>query len=149
MLIYHLGKSKYALQLSGEGAKLNGGRWNVIGQPCIYASEARSLCVLEYAANVSIDEMSDELSFSVYEIPDDGWASFRAKDLPNGWAGESSSVAIREWGTEQLKNNFAIRIPSVILPTEFNFILNPLHPDFKKLRIKEVEPFIFDQRIKK
>ena len=148
MIVYHLGKTKYARQLNGEGARLNGGRWNAVGQPCIYASEARSLCVLEYAANVYLDEMADELSFSVYEIPDEAWVSFPIKDLPDGWGDPSAPVSVKEWGTTQLKKSFALRLPSVIIPTEFNFVLNPLHPDFKKLRIKGVESFTFDRRIK-
>ncbi|GAA4754064.1 RES family NAD+ phosphorylase [Flavisolibacter ginsenosidimutans] len=149
MMVYHLGRSKYATQLTGEGAKLHGGRWNVIGQPCIYTSAARSLCVLEYAANVYLDEIAQDLSFTAYEIPEDGWASFQLKELPAGWMEISSSMFVKEWGTKQLQKYLALKLPSVILPSEFNFLLNPLHPDFKKVHIKEVETFTFDSRIKK
>ena len=149
MIVYHLGRTKFARQLTGEGAKLHGGRWNNIGQPCIYASEAKSLCVLEYAANVSLDEMNPDLAFTAYEIPDGSWATFTVRELPTGWRETPSPKAVRDWGPEQLQQHLALKLPSVIVPTEFNFLLNPLHHDFKKVRIKEVEPFTFDRRIKK
>ncbi|MBB1285655.1 RES family NAD+ phosphorylase [Flavisolibacter sp. BT320] len=149
MIVYHLGSTKFARQLTGEGAKLHGGRWNNIGQPCIYASGAKSLCVLEYAANVSIDEMNPNLSFTAYEIPNDSWAVFTPKDLPAGWQDVPSPAEVKEWGTRQLQKHLALRLPSVIVPSEYNFLLNPLHPDFRNVRIIEVEPFTFDRRIKK
>ncbi len=65
MEVYHIGSPKYASQLTGEGAKLHGGRWNSIGTPCIYTSESIALCVLEYAANVSIEQMPSLLSITV------------------------------------------------------------------------------------
>ncbi|HEV7333547.1 MAG TPA: RES family NAD+ phosphorylase [Flavisolibacter sp.] len=149
MVVYHLGSTKFARQLTGEGAKLHGGRWNNIGQACIYTSEAKSLCVLEFAANVSLDEMNPNLAFTSYEIPDVSWAVFTIKELPAGWMEIPSPDAVREWGTQQLQKHLALRLPSVIVPTEFNFLLNPLHPNFKNVRIKDVEPFTFDRRIKK
>ena len=149
MIVYHLGSTKFARQLTGEGAKLHGGRWNNIGQPCLYTSESKSLCVLEYAANVSLDEMNPNLSFTFYEIPDDGWRFFTAKELPAGWTDRPSPAAVRNWGTEQLQKHLALKLPSVIVPSEFNYLLNPLHPEFKNVRIIDVEPFTFDRRIKK
>lgn len=149
MIVYHLGRTKYAWHLTGEGAKLNGGRWNTIGQPCIYTSEAKSLCILEYAANVYLDEMTNDLSFTTYEIPDDSSLIFQPKDLPAGWMETPSPIAVREWGTEQLQKHLALKLPSVIITSEYNYLLNPLHAEFRKVRIKEVESFTFDRRIKK
>ncbi len=148
MTVYHLGRTKFARQLTGEGARLQGGRWNLIGQPCIYASEARSLCVLEFAANIRFDQIADDLSFTAYQIPDNSWASFQINDLPVGWMEMISPTNVKEWGTKHLQQHLVLKLPSVIIPSEFNFILNPLHADFKKIRIKEVHPFSFDRRIK-
>lgn len=149
MTVYHLGQTRYAHLLTGEGAKLFGGRWNKIGQPCIYTSETRSLCVLEYAANVTIEDVANELSFTAYDIPDDSWTSFTAKQLPQDWMEMQASNISREWGTQHLQNHLALRLPSVIIPLEYNIILNPLHADFKKVKIKIIEPYSFDKRIKK
>lgn len=151
MQVYHLGASKFATQLSGEGAKLFGGRWNNIGQPCIYTSESQALGILEYAANVSLENIPHSLSITVYMLPDDGWKEFKLSDLPKDWNEVPAPRSTMEFGTAHLQKGryLALKLPSVIIPTEYNFILNPLHPDFKKIRIKEVLPFNFDARIKK
>ncbi len=149
MLVYHLGITKFVKQLTGEGAKLHGGRWNTIGISCLYACESKALCALEFAANVLFDEMPEDLSFTTYEIPDDCRITFLQKNLPDDWREVPPSVNIQEWGSKQLKSQLAIKVPSVIIPSEFNFVINPFHLDFKKVRIKEVELFSFDSRIKK
>lgn len=148
MLIYHLGVTSYARQLTGEGAKLYGGRWNLQGIPCLYAGETKSLCALEYAANVLLENMPADLSFTTYEIPDNSWTSFSPKDLPVDWKETPPPESTQTLGSKLLQNRLAIRVPSAIIPSEFNFVINPLHADFKKVRIKEVEPFSFDKRIK-
>lgn len=144
-----MGTTVYARQLTGEGAKLFGGRWNLIGCPCIYTAGSKALCALEYAANVLLEQMPEDLSFTTYDIPDRSWGVFQTKELPADWDNTPASVRVKEWGTSQLQNHLALRLPSIIIHSEFNYILNPLHPDFKKVRIKEVEPFTFDRRIKK
>lgn len=151
MEVYHLGKTKFADQLTGEGAKLHGGRWNLIGHPCIYTSESRALSVLEYAANVQLEEMPASLSITVYSLPDRSWKEFLISDLPQNWQEVPAPQETKEWGSGHLQaaKILALKIPSVIIPSEFNFILNPLHPDFKKIKIKEILPFSFDTRIKK
>lgn len=149
MLVYHLGVAQFADQLTGEGAKLYGGRWNLVGHPCIYAGETKALCALEYAANVLLEDMPENLAFTTYEIPNDNLVSFGADQLPFGWQNTPPSKATQIWGSETLNGKLAIRVPSVIIPSEFNFVLNPLHPDFKKVKVKAVESFTFDPRIKK
>lgn len=150
MEVYHLGKTKFANQLTGEGAKLHGGRWNLIGSPCMYASESKALCVLEYLANVKADDMPSSLSITVYSLPDKSWKAFDITDLPKNWFQIPAPEETKRWGTQHLKANkfLALKIPSAILSSEFNFLLNPLHADFKKVKIKEVHSFTFDTRIK-
>jgi RES domain-containing protein len=151
MEVYHLGKTKFATSLAGEGAKLHGGRWNLLGSPCLYTSESKALCALEYAANVSLEEMPADLSFTVYTLPDKSWKEFHADDLPEGWQQVPAAEITKEWGSKLLYEAkfLALKIPSVIIPSEYNFVLNPLHSDFKKVKIKEVHSFSFDKRIKK
>jgi RES domain-containing protein len=151
MEVYHLGRTRFADQLSGEGAKLHGGRWNRIGQPCIYASESKALCILEYAANVSLDLLPLSLSITVYFIPDNSWKQFNENELPKNWNAVPVTSETKEWGTIHLqeKKILTLKLPSVIIPSEYNFIINPLHPDFKKVKIKNIHSFTFDQRIKR
>lgn len=151
MDVYHLGTTRFAEQLTGEGAKLHGGRWNLIGSPCIYTSESKALCVLEYAANVQLEELPASLSITVYSLFDKSWKEFSEKELPENWKQIPVPQKTKEWGSLHLQEAkyLALRLPSVIIPSEFNFILNPMHPDFKKIKIKEIHSFSFDKRIKK
>lgn len=150
MEVYHLGKTKFASQLTGEGAKLHGGRWNFIGYPCLYVSESKALSVLEYAASVNLEEIPSSLSITVYIIPDKSWKEYSEPELPQNWLQVPAPEETKEYGSRFLREAklLALKIPSVIIVTEFNFILNPLHPDFKKVKIKDVHPFTFDKRIK-
>lgn len=150
MEVYHLGKTKFAKQLNGEGARLHGGRWNKIGTPCIYVSETKALAILEYAANVPIEQMPFSLSITVYTIPEKSWKEFNVDELPKNWSQIPASQETKEWGSYHLQQakHLALKLPSVIIHTEFNCVLNPLHSDFNKVRIKEVHSFTFDTRIK-
>jgi len=150
MEVYRIGNSKYADQLNGEGARLHGGRWNGIGTPCLYTSESVSLCVLEYACNVSLDLLPVSLSITVITLPGGSWHEFKLNELPKNWKETPPPVETQLWGSKQLgeKSTLALKLPSVVIPTEYNYIINPLHPDFKNVKIKEVRPFNFDKRLK-
>jgi RES domain-containing protein len=150
MELYHIGSQKYAAQLTGEGAKLHGGRWNSIGTKCIYTSESIALSVLEYAANVSIEQMPFSMSITVYTIPGKSWKDFKLSDLPENWQEVPAPVETKIFGSQLLNEAkyLALKLPSVVILSEHNYILNPSHPDFKKIRIKEILPFTFDIRIK-
>lgn len=150
MEVYRLGNSKHARLLNGEGARLHGGRWNSIGIPCLYSSESVSLCVLEYACNVSLNLLPLSLSITVITLPDGSWHEFKLNELPKNWKATPPPVDTQLWGSKQLTeaSMLALKLPSVIIPTEHNYIINPLHPDFKKVKIKEVRPFNFDKRLK-
>jgi len=150
MLVYHLGHSRFARSLTGEGAKLHGGRWNRIGSPCIYTSESKALSILEYAANVRLSEMPASLSITVFEIPDKSWKEVAEIDLPQNWQSVPTPEETKIFGSSLLQQTafVAIKLPSVIIPTEYNFILNPLARHFEKVSIIDVHPFSFDKRIK-
>ncbi len=123
MLVYHLGHTKFAYSLTGEGAKLHGGRWNKIGVPCIYTSESKSLSVLEYAANVRLEEMPVSLSITVYELPEKSWKEISVDQLPKNWQEVPIPEENKLMATELLQslNILALKIPSIIIPSEYNF----------------------------
>ena len=70
MIVYRIGSTKYANDLTGEGARLNGGRWNHKLTPCVYTSESRSLAILEYTVNVNVYDIPRALSMASIEIPE-------------------------------------------------------------------------------
>jgi RES domain-containing protein len=150
MIVYRIGKSRFSRDLSGEGARLFGGRWNTILTPCVYTSESRALALLEYTVNVNIEDIPRGLNITSIEIPDEGILEASQKDLPGNWTKVPAPSSTKEFGTRFLKSQIkpVLKIPSTIIINEFNYILNPLHPDSKSFKIVSVEDFIYDVRIK-
>jgi RES domain-containing protein len=150
MTVYRLSRTRYARDLSGEGARLFGGRWNHKLIPCIYTSQSRSLAVLEYTVNVNADDIPRALSMISIEIPDDNIFEPGEEILPGNWKEAPAPASTKDFGTRLLKkkNHLVIKIPSTIIPLEYNFILNPVHPDSGSIIISNVKDFIYDSRIK-
>jgi len=150
MIVYRVGKTRYAEDLTGEGARLNGGRWNHKLTPCIYTAESRALAVLEYTVNVNIDDIPRALSFSRIEIPDAGILVLSEADLPGNWKQVPSPFATKEFGTQLLKaaKNLIIKIPSTVIPNEYNYLINPAHPAIKNCKVTAIVDFVYDVRIK-
>jgi RES domain-containing protein len=150
MIVYRIGKTRYARDLSGEGARLNGGRWNHKLTACLYSSESRALAVLEYTVNVNIDEIPRALSITSIEIPDAAIAEMSVADLPGNWMETPALSSTKDFGTKVLKTAISpvIKIPSTVIPEEFNYLLNPMHPGSKGFKIAGVRDFVFDVRIK-
>lgn len=150
MQLYHLGSSRYARQLTGEGARLFGGRWNKKGDACIYTSGTRSLCMLEYLANVSLEEMPADMIITVYSFPDNLCRIVPIADLPQDWFNVPAPVSSKIFGSALLadKTCTCFAVPSAIVPAEKNYILNPAADGFEQLTIVGTEPFVIDHRIK-
>lgn len=151
MIVFRIGKTRYASDISGEGARLFGGRWNHKLTPCIYTSESRALALLEYTVNVNVDEIPPALSFTIFEVSDAELVEFKEAELPNTWRLIPAPPATKDFGTALLKSlkTPVFKIPSIIIPAEYNYILNPLHPDSKNFKIIRIQDFVFDARIKK
>lgn len=150
MIVYRVSKTKYANDLTGEGARLYGGRWNNKLIPCIYTSENRALALLEYTVNVNIDDIPRALSYVTIEIPDKSILELSAADLPRNWKNIPAPSSTKQFGTNLLNaaKSPILKIPSTVIPEEFNYILNPKHVDSKKFKILEIKDFIYDVRIK-
>ena len=152
MLVYRVAKTKWAGALDGEGARLHGGSWNHIGTPCVYTSESRALAILEYTVNTNLDDIPRALSIITIHVPDDETANFfmvPISSLPGDWRDSPASGSTKDFGTGLLKKNFhSLCIPSVIIPKEFNFLLNPLQGSGVSFTVVEIEDFIYDIRIK-
>jgi len=150
MIVYRISWSKYADDLTGKGAWLNGGRWNHKLIACIYASESRALAVLEYTVNVKINEIPRALSLITLEIPDTGILKLKEGELPGNWKDAPGPSSTKDFRTELLKAlKFPIlKIPSCIIPNEFNYILNPVHERSRYFKILEIRDFVYDVRLK-
>jgi RES domain-containing protein len=150
MILYRVGKTTHANDLTGEGARLHGGRWNHILIPCIYASESRALAVLEYTVNVNIDDIPRSISLTTFEVPGINVQEIKIADLPGNWIEIPAPTSTKDFGTKLLKGltSPVIKIPSAIIPQEFNYLLNPLHADRIHFNIISIQDFVYDVRIK-
>lgn len=145
MLLYRIAKKAYIEDLSGLGSRLYGGRWNEKGYSAIYTSSSLALCMCETLVHCDKSIILQNMFFAEMEIPDEMVPADFFKISQN----EETSIAGTKWLKE--KSSVAIRVPSVILPAEynkdFNVILNPEHPDFAKLKINTVVECPFDLRL--
>jgi len=151
MLVYRIGKTKYARDITGEGARINGGRWNHIGTPCCYSSESRALALLEYTVNVNIDDIPRALSITTFDIPARAIHTIKISELPGDWKQDPAPASTCDFGTQLLQTlkHLIIRFPSVIIPNEWNYIINPLHADRSLIKIVDTADFVYDLRIKR
>lgn len=148
MLVYRISKTQYASDLEGTGAKLYGGRWNHIDTPCIYTSQSIALAVLEYSVNVNIDFIPRALSVATFEIDDKKIKELKIKNLPGDWKDVPAPFSTKDLGTKLLKDGVPIlKVPSTVVPFEFNFIINPFF-DTKHFKLKKLQDFVYDLRIK-
>lgn len=150
MTVYRLCKQAYMNDLSGQGAEINGGRWNNKGLPALYTSASRALAVLEVAVHVPFGIMPVNYYIIVIEVPEQaGVTEIKISDLPANWNRNPIVKATQYMGDDFLKShsNLTLQVPSATVPGDSNFIINPLHPNFKMLKIITVEPFEFDSRL--
>lgn len=148
MKVYRISKTQYANDITGTGAKLYGGRWNHVNTPCIYTSESRALAILEYSVNINASLIPDFLSLCVFELNENKIHEIAKDVLPSDWKKIPSSNSTKTIGTDLLHNNKAIiRVPSITIPEEFNYIINPtqLGKDFELIETKKIT---YDLRIK-
>ena len=150
MIVYRISSSKYANDLTGEGARLYGGRWNHKLTPCLYAAATRALAILEYSVNVNIDDIPRALSIVSIEIPDDNIPILKQAQLPGDWRQAPASSSTKDFGTALLQQTqyLTIQIPSAVVPEEYNYLINPLHPEIRTVHIIEIKDCVYDVRIK-
>ncbi|MCD6010643.1 MAG: hypothetical protein K0Q79_505 [Flavipsychrobacter sp.] len=149
MIVYRIEKARHAGDLTGEGARLYGGRWNHKLTACIYTSESRALALLEYSVNVCIEDIPRSLVITTLEVPGN-ILLLNSKELPKGWHTFPAPAAAKDYGTGLLikATHPVIQLPSAIIPGEFNYILNPLHRDSAKFKVLDISAFTYDVRIK-
>lgn len=146
MIVFRFAPALYKDDLSGEGARKFGGRWNSMGLPVVYTSLNISLALLELLIHhASYDEIRQNY-LTIMEVPEQV-TEINAGQLKNNWMNDESYT--RFMGDEFLytKTSLLLKVPSAIIPPESNILINPLHPDFKKIKITSAEAFAFDNRL--
>ncbi|MBX6364605.1 MAG: RES family NAD+ phosphorylase [Gemmatimonadetes bacterium] len=148
MRLYRIASAPYA-RLDGEGARLYGGRWNSRGVAVVYASTTLSLAALEYLVHTDIDNVPGDLVALTIDVPDEAPVEEVAlEELPDGWRTGVDHPACIARGDDWIRRGSALllRVPSAVIPIEFNGLLNPVHPAAAALTVVS-EPFAFDPRL--
>ena len=125
-------------------------RWNHKGRRIVYTSQSLSLATLElWVHTPPIEPLTTYASIAAW-IPDGLQITVLDREaLPQGWQEDPPPASLRDLGTHWLisKVSAVARVSSAIVPTEYNYLLNPEHPDFGLITMAEPIPFVFDQRM--
>jgi len=150
MISFRISKGQYAHDLSGRGAEKAGGRWNSRGVPVLYTSQSRALASLEMAVHIPFGFLPKDFKLISIELPEHcGLIEINQDDLPDNWKQYTFSTITQKIGNEWARQADALimKVPSVVVEEEFNFLVNPLHPDFKYVSIAGIKAFEFDLRL--
>jgi RES domain-containing protein len=149
MILYRIAKCNYAADLSGTGARLYGGRWNSVGQSMVYLASSRALAVLEVLVHLSPTIFPNDFCLVELEAPDNDVLNIDINTLPHNWQDLSAPGALKQLGNDFLKRkeHLFMKVPSVIVPDDFNYLLNPLHPKASQVKLVNQQVFSFDERL--
>ncbi|MBI4624913.1 MAG: RES domain-containing protein [Verrucomicrobia bacterium] len=152
VLVWRLLRKRYADEaFSGEGSRRFGARWSPAGINVVYCAESRSLATLEVLVNVRDPKLLYAQSWVLIPAELPAGAIERPAQVPASWRANPYSPATQHFGAEWVRSarSVALRIPSVVVPGEFNYLLNPAHPDFACVRIGKPVAFHFDSRLQR
>lgn len=149
MLVYRLVNAPYREDISGYGAFLFGGRWNSKGVYALYTSEHISLAALEIVVNFDrgLYKMLLNYYLLTLDVPESPGVQIQLNVLKDKWVEDMEYT--RFMGDQFLlhRSHLVLRMPSAVIPEECNLLLNPQHPDFKKVKIVESRPYGLDNRL--
>lgn len=135
---------------SGEGGLRVAGRWNFVGNKSIYCSESIALCTLEWLVHHGLSVSAFNYYRYSIEVPDNFIKTFSIKELPSEWNMTPATDITKIFADKELfaANRLAMAVPSVLVPEEFNLVINPLHVAFQQIAssIKSLGKFIAPDR---
>lgn len=154
MRVFRIERGKYLdTTLKGIGAAFTEGyRWNSLNTYLVYTAESRALATLEVSVHL---DLSEDLPMDRYyveiNIPDDvDILELSTEDLPKNWDAKPPILATQFIGDDFVNDASAavLKVPSCIVPPEFNYLINPNHPDAEKITVISITPLTFDRRIR-
>lgn len=152
MRVYRIEREKYLeTTLKGIGSSLNEGyRWNSLNTYLVYTSQSRALATLEVSVHLDLSEdLPSDRFYVTIDIPDDiDILELKNEDLPETWDAKPPITETQFIGDDFVIENEAaiLKVPSSIVPPEFNYLINPNHPDAKRITVVSTEPLSFDRR---
>ncbi len=150
MLVYRITKSKNAADISGYGASIYPGRWNKKGTPVLYTGESKEIALLENIVHIP-PMMPPDLDILTIEIPDNSITILTPDDLPPNWYQFPAPTILSDIGQKWVEEaeTLALKVPSSIIHSAYNIILNCKHKDYRYVKIISQDKFFFDSRLRK
>jgi len=151
VFFWRIAKKKYAASaFDGKGSRRKGGRWSPKGFPAVYTAQTEALAALEQF--VQLGDEGQNIQFVCFKIEIPKEVRIKGIDnssLPGNWRESPAPPALKAYGAEWLAQGktAVLRVPSILIASEYNFILNPLHPDFRKIIISPPFDFCYDPRM--
>lgn len=150
-LVYRVLRKAYArAPFDGEGSYRFGGRWSSLGVRLCYASEHQSLAMLEYFVHLDTDDPPTDLVLAVADIPEELERELVGiAQLPANWREPVGPPELARFGDGFAKcgEHCLLLVPSVLAPRENNCLINPAHPDFKRIVVRQTEALTYDSRL--
>ena len=150
MLVYRITNNKYAHDLSGTGSALFGGRWNRKGTALLYTGESREIALLETSVH-SPPLLIPSLDLLILEIPENSIAELTISQLPSNWQDYPAPAILAQLGEKWVQEGktITLKVPSCIVPSAHNYLLNCRHPDCSRVKLIERSAFRFAGRLAK
>jgi len=148
--VYRLLRAPYASHpFNGEGAFRFGGRWSSPGTRIVYSSDHQSLALLEYFVHLTPSDSPADLVLATADVPDALTDRVGIGSLPPNWRQSPAPAALARIGDEFIRRgqNVALLVPSALATTDYNWLLNPQHSEFRRIVVHPVTPFRYDQRL--
>jgi len=152
LTVFRIAKQQHLNDLSGEGARLFGGRWNKRGTHMLYTSESLSLSVLELLVHADYQFIPQDFGYLQLEISDTTIISqVKPAILKQNWRHNPPLSFTQDYGSKWISSNknLVLKVPSAVLPMTFNYLINPMHPDFESVKVIKKGVLELDSRIVK
>lgn len=148
MIVYRITDKKHASDLSGTGVTMYGGRWNKKGTPVLYTGESKEIALLETIVHTP-PMLIPDLDILTLKIPDNSITEIKISQLPRNWINYPAPTILSEIAENwvQQGKTIALKVPSCIIHSAHNYILNCRHPNYNQVKLLEHKNFHFDSRL--
>lgn len=148
--VWRIDQGRYATTaFSGIGAQSAGGRFNSVGTAVVYTADTYALAMFEVRVHVPTFRGMRGRVVTTAEIEDDLVEALNVEDLPADWQARPAPRSTQALGDAWVASarSVVLRVPSVVVPGHVNYVLNPAHPDFGRIRIGAASPLMLDPRL--
>ena len=147
MIVYRISNELYKEDISGNGAAINGSRWNSKNTRILYTGENISLTILESLVHLRKSDIPDKQYLLYIEIPDIEFSEIKQDKIKQDW---QKHLNYTQWIGDQfilVNQSLVLKVPSAVVSQEHNFLINPLHIEFKKVKLVKNELLELDKRL--